>query len=194
MKGDFFMFKGVLSLKKLSVFQLCAVAMLIAVTVVLSAVSGYLRIGNFGKISVSFISVYAAAAAFGPIIGGLVGALADIISCFVNPVGGYLWQLTLIEFVYGFIFGLFFFKRDNQSASAFKLWAKIVICVLLQFAANMTVKTGVLMSVGYAPSNFAAAFVLRLPSCLAASVLQLVVIGALEKVMPSVLKIIKRQA
>ncbi len=186
------MFTRVLNLKKLSVSQLCAVSMLIAVTAVLSVVSGYLRIGSFGKISISFISVYISAAAFGPVIGGLVGALADIISYFVNPIGAYVWPLTIIEYAYGFIFGLFFFRNTNSKESISYL--KIVFCVALQFAANMTLKTGVLMSYGYAPSNYAASFAMRAPSCLIAAALQLAVISAFEKILPSFMRILRKKS
>ena len=188
------MFENVLRLKKLTVSQLCAVAMLIAVTVVLSAVSGYLRVGNISKISISFISVYIAAAAFGPLIGGAVGALADIVSFFVNPVGGYMWQFTLIEYAYGFIFGLFFYRSEKSNSSGAVIWIKVIACAAVQFVSNMTLKTLALMSVGYAPSNFLAAMALRLPSCVVTLILQLVVLSAFEKLLPSVLKVVRKRA
>lgn len=190
LKGDFFMFTKVLKLKKLSVNQLCTVSVLTAVTAVLSIISGYLRVGSFGKISISFISVYISAAAFGPFIGGLVGGLADIISYAANPIGVYLWPLAFIEYAYGFVFGLFFFRASCESAKAG--YVKISFCVLLQFLANITLKTFILMKFGYAPSNYTAAAIIRIPSCLIASVLQFTIISAMEKALPSFLKIITK--
>ena len=73
------MFKNALKLKKMSTKEVCIIAMLIAVTVVLSFISGYLRT-PVGKLNISFVSVYVCAAMFGPLAGGLVGALADLIS------------------------------------------------------------------------------------------------------------------
>ena len=71
---------------KLTVKQLCTIAMLIALTAVLSCIAGNLRIGNAVKFSVSFVSVYVSGALFGPVWGGFVGAAADVISHFANPV------------------------------------------------------------------------------------------------------------
>ena len=58
--------------------KLCTVSMLIAVSVVLGA---YLtvRIGGGIKITFKFVTVFMSAYLFGPIVGGLVGLLSDII-------------------------------------------------------------------------------------------------------------------
>lgn len=185
------MFTKSLKLKKLNVNQLCTVSVLTAVTAVLSVISGYLRFGSFGKISISFISVYISAAAFGPFIGGLVGGFADIISYAANPIGVYLWPLAFIEYAYGFIFGVFFFGSacGNNKVSCIKT----VVCVLVQFAANITLKTFILMKFGYAPSSYAAAAIIRIPSCLITALLQLVVITAMERTLPSILKVINKR-
>ncbi len=189
LKGDFFMFTKVLKLKRLSVNQLCMVSVLTAVTAVLSIISGYLRVGSFGKISISFISVYISAAAFGPFIGGLVGALADIISYAANPIGVYLWPLAFIEYAYGFVFGLFFYRASSGVKVGY---VKIAFCVLLQFVANITLKTFILMKFGYAPLNYTAAAIIRIPSCLIAAILQFTIILAMEKALPTFLKIITK--
>ena len=177
--------------KKLSVKEQCAIAMLIAITVILGIVSGNLRIGNISKISVSFISVYVAAVLFGPIVGGFVGAAADIVSYFANPTGAYIWQLTLIEFLYGAVFGLFFFWQKKDAPKTV-FWLKVIACVLIQFGVNMTVKTFVLMNVGYLPQNFYTAASLRLPSCAVIAVIQLVVLGLLEPFIPVFFKLIRK--
>lgn len=189
LKGDFFMFTKVLKLKRLSVNQLCMVSVLTAVTAVLSIISGYLRVGSFGKISISFISVYISAAAFGPFIGGLVGALADIISYAANPIGVYLWPLAFIEYAYGFVFGLFFYRASSGVKVGY---VKIAFCVLLQFVANITLKTFILMKFGCAPLNYTAAAIIRIPSCLIAAILQFTIISAMEKALPTFLKIITK--
>ena len=100
-------------MKKIKTKKLCVIAMLLAITVVLSYISGYLRIGMGIKLTISFISVYLAAALYGPFAGAFVGAMADVISCIVNPVGALIWQLTLIELCYGFMYGIFFFKKKR---------------------------------------------------------------------------------
>ena len=89
--------------KKLTTKEICIIAMLIAVTVVLSFISGYLRT-PVGKLNISFISVYVCAYLFGPLMGGITGALADLISVWVSASGAPIPLFTVIEFINGFIY------------------------------------------------------------------------------------------
>ena len=106
--------------------QLCIIAMLIAISFILGTYS--LRIGVGIKVSFKFLPVFLCSALFGPIFGGLCGALSDIVSYLVNPVGAFLWQYTVIEFLYGLSFGLFFY---NRSGINFKNIIRLVICITL---------------------------------------------------------------
>ena len=97
--------KGFFSLSRFSVprftvRRLCGAAMLLAITVVLAMFFTF-RVGNTVKIPFKFISVYLSAAVFGPWIGGFVGAAGDIINAFMSPVGAWLPQLSLCEFLCG---------------------------------------------------------------------------------------------
>lgn len=185
------MFEKAVKFKKPSVGRLCTISMLVAVTAVLSVMSGYLRIGSFGKISISFFSVYIAAAMFGPFTGGLVGAVADFVSYVVNPIGIYLWPLAIIEYAVGFVFGLFFFSKTEQIKKT--SFTKTILCVLVLFAVNAVPKTLVLMHYGYAPSNYTAAFLLRLPSNILTMIIQFVVINSTEKNLPALVIFFKKQ-
>ena len=101
------MFKNKLGLEKLTAKKLCILAMLTALTVVL-AVYGTFRIGNVIKIPTKFITVFISAALYGPIWGGVVAAIGDLLNSFLMPVGPWLPQITIVEFLCGFMFGLFF--------------------------------------------------------------------------------------
>lgn len=166
---NLFCFKRIFYFPRLTTKKVCALGLLIAITIVLSIISGYLRIGNFSKLSISFISVFIAAYSFGGIAGGMVAALADIISCFVNPVGPFLPQLTVIEFVYGFIYGLFFYKTSSKL-----YFVNILACDIFQFVANMFLKTAVLSSTYGATFN--AYFITRLPMCIVQTIIILIVL------------------
>jgi len=185
------MLKTFFSFKRLNTKEVSTISMLIALTVVLSYISGFLRIGNISKFSISFISVFIAAAAFGPLIGGFVGGAADIISYVFNPTGVYLWQLSAIEFIYGFIFGILFYNMTLKGAKDKFLWVKILLCVLIQLAINLFVKTLVLMSVGYLPLSFFLSVSMRAPACFIMAVFQIILIGAGSRFMPGFLKIIR---
>ena len=115
---------------------MCTIGLLIAVTFVLSYISGYIRIGNISKLTISFISVFVTAYLFGPITGGGVAAAADIISFLVNPTGAFLPQLTLIEFLYGFLYGVFFYRLSDKYYVL-----KIIIIAIVQNIINMLLKT-----------------------------------------------------
>lgn len=178
----FWNLRRIFYLPKLTTKTVCSLGLLIAITVVLSMISGHLRIGNISKLSISFISVFIAAYAFGGITGGLVGALADMISCFVNPVGPLMIQITLIEFIFGFIYGLFFYKTSS------KLYIPILIfCDVIQFITNILLKTLVL-SVSY-NTEFEVFLVSRLPMCILQMIIILVVIILIKPFLKTVDKI-----
>ncbi len=167
-------------MKKIKTKKLCVIAMLLAITVVLSYISGYLRIGMGIKLTISFISVYLAAALYGPFAGAFVGAMADVISCIVNPVGALIWQLTLIELCYGFMYGIFF-SRKKYACSIKNRYIKAVICSFIRFLSDVFIKTEILSEAGFMPDDFWYAVTLRLSSCLAMMVLTAAAIMFFEK-------------
>ncbi len=157
------MFKNMVQLKKISVKDLCTVAVLVAITVILSYVSGFLRIGNLAKFNISFISIYMAGALFGPVISGTVAAMADVISYLANPTGPYVLIFTVFEFVNGFLFGLFLFRGSKNQMNILIFLSKIVICVLLQAFVNLVLRTYFLSEMYYG-GKFYATFISRVPS------------------------------
>lgn len=173
--------KKVLSPKKIT-----KIAMLISLTVVLSYLSGYLRFGNIAKISISFITVCMAGAAFGPFVGGFVGGASDFISWAVNPTGPWLWQLTLIEVFYGLFFGLLFFKDKDRLS-----FIKLIIYVLIRFLTDLFIKTLILISAGFLPSSFTLSLGMRTPSVIVMAILQLVIFLLMNKYFSKLTKIIR---
>ena len=169
--------------------------MLIAVTAVLSQISGHLRIGNFSKLSISFISVYIAAAAFGPIAGGVVGAVADIISYVANPTGAYIFWFTLIEFVNGFLFGMFFYRAETKEERKWLFILKAALCVLSQLAVNMIFRTYLLLKLGFlSPElSFKQAFAIRFPASFTMTVVKFLVLLALESFIPLIIKTVRKR-
>lgn len=161
--------------------KVCSVAMLIALTVVLSFLSGFLRVGNITKISLSFVPVYFAGVIYGGLTGGLVGALADVASYIINPTGPFLWPLSVIEFFYGFLFGIFFYKDFKKKDVRGFIAYKVILCVIIRFLADLFLKTPVLMFAGYLPNEFFAAIVLRLPSASVMAIIQLVVLFLINR-------------
>lgn len=157
--------------EKLTLKELCAVSMLMAITAILAIYCTF-RIGNQIKIPLKFISVFIAAFFFGPWIGGLCGAVGDILNILLVPVGTPLPALTLLEFVSGFIFGALFY-RQKSSGTGYIL--RCIICALLQFIIDMFLTPAVLIHAGIFPS-FAVAFPIRLPAGIIKAALCLIVL------------------
>lgn len=168
-----------MKIKKITVREICVIAMLLALTVVLSYLSGYLRIGTFMKFSISFISVYIAAMLYGPLAGGFVGAAADMISCFVIPMGALIWEITVMEFLYGLLFGILFYRGRFFIKN---IYFRVILCSVIRFLADLIIKTVVLSNYGFAPQKFSVAFINRAPGCIAMFVLTCLVLYVSERV------------
>ncbi len=173
--------KRIFHFPRLTTKTICTLGLLIAITVVLSYISGYLRIGVFSKLTISFVSVFIAAYAFGGVTGGIVAAVADIISCFVNPVGPFMPQLTVIELLYGFIYGMFFYKTKP------KLYLPMLtLCNLIQLTVNLFIKTAIL-SITY-NTAFSVFFISRLPMCIIQTVIIFILLILIEPFIKSIKK------
>jgi len=170
--------------------KLCSVSMLVALTVVLSYLSGFLRIGNITKISVSFLPVYLAAASFGPLTGGFVAAAADFISYAVNPTGPFLWQMTLLEFGYGMLAGLFFYYDFKNGRNRFGI-IKLIILVVIRFVSDITLKTYVLISSGLIVNSFIAGMSMRIPSAIVMAVIQIVIMMLINRFSKKLVNVIR---
>lgn len=171
--------------KKLTTKELCSIAMLIAVTAVLGFISGKLRIGTFSKFSFNFISVYFTAVLFGPFIAGLVGVAGDFISAI--GTGPYLWMIGLIEFIYGFVFGILFYQKENKPEKPAVFTFKALAATLIIAAVDVFAKSYILMQVGYAPAPLSAAIITRIPMIAVMSVIRFIVLIVIEKTISRVL-------
>ncbi|MBR3941995.1 MAG: folate family ECF transporter S component [Clostridia bacterium] len=121
----------------LTVKNLCILALLTAITALLS-IFCTIRFGQFIKIPLKFISVFVTASIFGPVFAGVVAATGDILNCILAPSGAIIPQITVIEFLSGAVYGLFFFK-PNLSKSNYIF--RTILCVLVQFGIDMFVST-----------------------------------------------------
>lgn len=91
--------------------ELITLGLLTAVEVVLSrfcSISAWnIKIGfSFGPIAIGGIL-------FGPLGGGLVGALGDFIGAVLFPIGPYFPGFTLTAFLTGTVFGVFLHKQQT---------------------------------------------------------------------------------
>ncbi len=176
--------------RKITTKDICIIAMLIAITAVLGFISGKLRIGTFSKFSFNFISVYITAIMFGPIVAGLVGVVGDFISAI--GTGPYIWIIGFIEFVYGFVFGMLFYKKQSEPEKHSMFIIKSLAATLIIAGVDIFMKSYVLMNVGFAPSPIGAAMMMRLPMIAFMAVIRFVILIIMEKSVPRIVASIKR--
>jgi ECF transporter S component (folate family) len=111
----------------MGVLILSGCGMLLALKVVLGMFT--LNVSPVLKIGFSFLPVAAAGMLFGPLAGGMVGALGDIVSYFISPTGPYFPGFTLNAFLAGFLYGLFLYKKNVTFVRTFCAKASVTVCV-----------------------------------------------------------------
>lgn len=90
--------------KKISVLILTQVAVLLAMEVVLSR---FFSIATpVTKFSFAFVPLAVCGALFGPVYGGIMGALADLLGAILFPIGPYFPGYTLNNALHGVALGL----------------------------------------------------------------------------------------
>ena len=144
--------------KKTSLRKLILMAMLIAISIILSRYLGFYIDPNSLRISFECVPMLLAGIWLGPVAGMTVGVLADVIGCFLSGYGLFV-PLTVGPLLIGLISGLL-------SKYAFKgkptLLSIAVSCVTAEFIGSMLYNTFALMLYSGAP-NYFALFLTRLP-------------------------------
>ncbi|QAT50158.1 folate family ECF transporter S component [Caproiciproducens sp. NJN-50] len=118
-----------LTQKHTGVLLLAGCGMLLALEVVLGMFT--LNVSPILKIGFSFLPVAAAGMLFGPVAGGAVGALGDIVSYFISPTGPYFPGFTINGFVSGFLYGIFLYQKHVTLLKAFLAKTAVTIATSL---------------------------------------------------------------
>ena len=110
--------------------QLCALALLIAVGVVLGRLVPVLSVWNT-KIEFSFVAVMLAACIAGPVGGMVTGALIDFIGAILLPTGPYFPGFTATAALTGLVFGLLLYKKCNLGRIVIAVLSTQIVCSFL---------------------------------------------------------------
>ena len=110
--------------------QLCALALLIAVGVVLGRLVPVLSVWNT-KIEFSFVAVMLAACIAGPVGGLVTGALIDFIGAILLPTGPYFPGFTATAALTGLVFGLLLYKKCNLGRIVSAVLSTQLVCGFL---------------------------------------------------------------
>ncbi|WIV10470.1 folate family ECF transporter S component [Proteiniborus sp. MB09-C3] len=126
-------------MQKISTKNIAYFGLLIALNVVLTRI-GSIRIGGGGvelvRIGFGGYPVIFAGIVFGPLAGGIVGAIGDIIGHFMSPMGPYMPHFTFTAALTGILPGLILMSfKDKKSKSSF--WKLILAIAVGQITTSV---------------------------------------------------------
>lgn len=109
--------------------KLVTIALLVAMYVVIN------RFGSIStwdvKIGFSFLPVVIGAVLLGPIYGGMIGGMGDLIGALLFPFGPYFPGYTATAFLMGWWYGFVLRKEQNKKQIVLAVIPAEIICSLL---------------------------------------------------------------
>lgn len=106
---------------------LTCVALLIALDVILTR---FLSINTqFLRISFGMIPVALAGVAFGPVWGGICGAVGDVLGMMIFPSGAYFPGFTVTAALTGIIYGLLLYRQEGKTLVVRAIIASVLVCI-----------------------------------------------------------------
>lgn len=106
--------------------------MVLAISIVLSYIS--IQVSPSLRIGVAFLATAMLGMLFGPVLGGVVAGLGDVIKFFLKPTGPFFPGFTITALLGGVIYGMFFYK--NKVTLSRCVFAKLCVNVLLNIVLN----------------------------------------------------------
>lgn len=115
-----------------NVRTLAVTSMLLALAVMLGF-WGTVQLGDFLKVGFSFLANELAALLFGPVVGGIMAGMADILKFLVKPTGAFFPGFTISAVLGGVIYGVLLYKKPLSVPRivAAKVTVAIVVNTLL---------------------------------------------------------------
>ena len=89
--------------------SLVGTAMMAALNLVLNQFT--IAVSQFLEIGFAFLATAVAGYLYGPVLAGLMGIVTDTLGWFLRPNGAYMPFWAINEFLLGFIYGCFFYKK-----------------------------------------------------------------------------------
>ncbi len=122
-------------------------AMLLALCVVVG-LFGTIMIGSIIRISFTDLPIALGSMLFGPAVGGIMGALSDILNYILSPKGPYFPGFTLSGILTGLIYGFAFYKKKATLRRI--IITKVILVILVDMLLN-TYWLSILMGNGFIP-------------------------------------------
>ena len=143
-------------LKKLK--TLVVTALLIAIGIILGQFS--IQLTETTKIGISFIATQMTANLFGPVVGGIMGGVADVLKFIIKPTGPFLIGYTISAILGPMIYGVLLYKKPISFWRI--LLSKTVVAILINL----------LLGTFWSYHYFGAAFWAAIPAKLIQQVIQ----------------------
>lgn len=125
--------KKIILLMKESLYEfkkvrtLTLVSMLIGIAVVLGFYA--VQVGDYIKISFAFIANELTGLLFGPVVGGIMGGVTDIIKYIARPTGPFFFGFTFNAILGGMIYGFLLYKRPVRLSRI--IVAKVIVMIVI---------------------------------------------------------------
>ena len=118
--------------------------------VTLNTVISFFRIQVSHILEISFASIMIGACGYlyGPVLTGIAGVVADIVKFIVRPTGPFFPGFTLNEFLVGFLYGCFFYKKEITLKRT--ILARISVVIIINF-----ILTPIWLNMMYGTPSFA---------------------------------------
>lgn len=117
-------------LKKIK--TLVMTALLMAIAVILGFYT--IQVSDSLKIGFSFIANELTGMMFGPVVGGIMAAAADILKFLVKPTGPFFFGFTFNALLAGMLYGMFLYKRPLSLKRVFFANATVSVIVNMLLA------------------------------------------------------------
>lgn len=116
-----------------------------AIFMALRVVLGFfeINIGDSYRITFSPIPVTLASYMLGPVFGGIIGAMGDIITLIIHPTGGINFGILLAKTLWGVLMGLFLYNKPvTILRSVVANFVTIFVCNVVITTASLCVAYG----------------------------------------------------
>ena len=143
-------------LKKLKTIVITA--LLIAVGIILGQFS--IQLTETTKVGISFIATQMTANLFGPVVGGIMGGVADILKFIIKPTGPFLIGYTISAILGPVIYGIMLYKKPIRFWRIFL--SKTIVAIFINL----------LLGTFWSYHYFGAAFWAAIPAKLLQQVIQ----------------------
>ena len=115
---------------KISSHKITTMGLLIALSIILTRIASLrIAIGGVEGIRIGFggLPIILGGILFGPLSGGLVGAISDLVGYFINPIGAYMPHFTLTSALTGIIPALVLKLNQKNESSTLELGIAIAV-------------------------------------------------------------------